>query len=40
MDFLKGLDRKMAHPLEPTPFGYYFARPKPLALSAKTETTV
>jgi hypothetical protein len=40
MDFLKGLDRKMAHPLEPAPFGYYFARPKPLALSAKTETTV
>ena len=37
-DFLKGLDRKLANPLEPKPFGYYFARPKPLALSAKTET--
>lgn len=40
MDFLKGLDRRLSHPLEPKPFGYYFARPKPLALSAKTETTV
>ncbi len=40
MDFLKGLDRRFSHPLTPTPFGYYFARPKPLVLSAKTETTV
>jgi len=40
MDFLKGLDRKLAHPIEPKPFGYYFVRPKPLAVSAKAETTV
>lgn len=40
MDFLKGLNRKLARPLEPTPFGYYFARPKPLALNPKMETTV
>jgi hypothetical protein len=39
IDFLKALDRKLAHPLEPQPFGYYFARPKPLA-SLKTQTTV
>lgn len=40
MDFLKGLDRKLAHPLEPTPFGYYFSRPKPLALNSKAEAAV
>jgi hypothetical protein len=38
MDFLKGLDRRLSHPLEPKPFGYYFARPKPLVLNAKSET--
>ncbi len=31
MDFLKSLDRKLTHRLEPAPFGYYFERPKPLA---------
>jgi hypothetical protein len=35
MDFLKALDRKLASPIEPKPFGYYFARPKPLVLSPK-----
>jgi hypothetical protein len=40
MDFLKALDRKLASPIEPKPFGYYFARPKPLALNAKTETAI
>ncbi len=40
MDFLKNLDRKLGHPLEPTPFGYYFERPKPLALGSKTEATI
>lgn len=29
-DFLKSLDRRLPRPLEPQPFGYYFARPKPL----------
>jgi hypothetical protein len=35
MDFLKGLNRKLSDPIEPKPFGYYFARPKPLALNSK-----
>ena len=39
MDFLKTLDRKLPHPIEPTPFGYCFERPKPL-ISVKTQATV